>query len=118
MATVSSSIGSFTPKVRYTAGDSYQSRNIVHELLSGNVAVTFGGEPRRTGTLSFMFENGTDAYTAYLIMRDGYVFELNDFYDAGTSPLYFVVSGNIMRNWDESTADTWTLSVDFQEVQQ
>lgn len=118
MATVSSSTGSFTPKVRYTAGDSYQSRNIVHELLSGDVAVTFGGEPRRTGTLNFMFDNGTDAYTAYLIMRDGYVFELNDFDDIGTSPLYFVVAGNISREWDDATTDTWTLSVDFQEVQQ
>lgn len=115
MATISSSIGSFTPKVRYTAGDSYQTRNKIFELLSGDVAVTFGGMPRRTGTFNFMFEDGVEAYTAYLIIRDSYVLQIMDFDDIGASPMNFVVAGAITREWEAET-DTWTVSVDFQET--
>lgn len=116
MATVTSSSGaSFTPKVRYTAGDSYESRNIIHPLLGGLVAVTFGPMPMRTGTLDFFFEDELSAFSAYLIMRDGYVMQLMDFDDIGASPMNFVISGALTRSWD-AQSNAWTISVDFQEV--
>lgn len=117
MATISSSIGSFTPAVRMTVGDSYTVRNKVYDLLGGGVAVTFGATPTRSGTFEFAFLNEYDAYAAYLILRDGYVFEMTD-WDADSTNFTFVVNGEISRNWDNSTRSIWTISVDFQEVLQ
>jgi len=116
MTTVTTSSGaSFTPKVRYTAGDTYPTRNKIYDLLGGDVAVTFGAMPRRTGTFDFMFEDELSAFTAYLIMRDGYVMQIMDVDDIGASPMNFVLSGDMTRTWDAET-NTWTVSLDFQEV--
>lgn len=117
MVIVYSSTGdSFQPAVRMTVGDALSSRNNVFDLLGGGVAVTFGATPLRHGAFQFAFLSEADAYWAYTVLRDGYVFQLDDS-DAPTTNFSFVVSGEISREWDSSTTSIWTISVDFQEVQ-
>lgn len=117
MATISNGVTTITPTVKISYADSYESRNIVHPLLGGGVAVTFGGTPKRTGTLELIFSNETDANTAYVFFRDSFVFQLTDT-DAPTTNMNFVVAGNISREWVDSSISIWQLSIDFQEVQQ
>lgn len=116
MATISDGVTTITPTVRLNAADSYASRNIVHELLGGGVAITFGGEPKRTGSLDLFFNSETDANTAYQFLKNGYVFQLADTV-ASTTDMNFVIAGNISRAWDGSTLNSWLVSFDFQEVQ-
>lgn len=116
MATISDGVTTITPTVKLTAEDAYESRNIVHSLLGGGVAITFGAEPKRTGTLELAFTSETEANEAYTFFRDGYVFQLDD-PAAPTTNMNFVLSGNLSRSWDSSTRTVWVLNVDFQEVQ-
>lgn len=116
MATISDGVTTITPTVRLNAADSYSSRNIVHELLGGGVAITFGSAPLRTGTLDLYFDSEAAASTAYAFLKDGYVFQLADT-AASTTNLNFVIAGNISRAWDASTSTAWLISFDFQEVQ-
>lgn len=116
MATISDGVTTITPTIRLNVADAYASRNVVHELMGGGVAVTFGGEPKRTGNLELFFNSETSANTAYLFFKNGYVFQLIDA-DAPTSDMNFVISGSIARAWNGDTLNSWLLSVDFQEVQ-
>lgn len=116
MATISDGSTTITPTLRLNASDSYASRNIVHELLGGGVAITFGGEPKRTGTLDLYFNSETSANTAYAFLKNGYVFQLADT-DAPTLNMNFVIAGNISREWNTDTLNSWLISFDFQEVQ-
>lgn len=116
MATITDGVTTITPTVRLNASDAYESRNIVHELLGGGVAITFGGEPKRIGTLDLYFNSEASANTAYLFLKNGFVFQLADT-DAATLDMTFVIAGTISRKWDGETLNSWLVSFDFQEVQ-
>lgn len=117
MATISDGSTTISPPAKLSAADAYESRNIVHELLGGGVAVTFGAEPLRTGTLAMYFADETSCAAAYLFFKNGYVFELTDV-DKPSTNMYFVVAGAIERELQTDTRDAWILSVDVQEVVQ
>lgn len=116
MATISNGVTTITPTVRLNATDQYESRNIVHPLMGGGVAITFGSEPKRTGTLDMFFNSETAVNTAYSFFKNSFVFQLTDT-DAPTTNMTFVIAGAIKRAWDGTTSNGWLLSVDFQEVQ-
>lgn len=92
-----------------------QSRNKVHELLGGGVAITFGAEPLRTATLKMLFESETAAAAAETFLRDGFVFQLTDT-SVSTTDMYFTIAGRITRELDMDSAATWTVEADIQEV--
>lgn len=115
MATISDGSTTITPPARLTVNEAYESRNRVHELLGGGVAITFGEFPLRTGTLSLFFDNETDSKTAFDFFKNGFVFELTDM-DAPTSDMFFVVSGAMNRTKVEELRNAWILAVDVQEV--
>lgn len=117
MATISDGVTTISPAMRVSFADTYESRNVIHPLLGGGVAATFGAEPKRTGTLSMVFRSEGAANTAYLFFKNGYVFELVDD-DAPTTNMVFVVAGGISRELNGDTFNVWQLDVDFQEVQQ
>lgn len=117
MATISDGVTTITPAIRVSYADKYESRNVIHPLLGGGVATTFGSEPKRVGTLTMVFRSETAANTAYQFFKNGYVFELTDV-DAPTTNMVFVVAGGISRELNNDTFNVWQLDVDFQEVQQ
>lgn len=116
MATISNGSSTITPTIKLDANDAYASRNIVHELMGGGVAITFGGLPKRTGTMALYFNNEAASKTAYDFFVNGYVFQLTDT-DAPTTDMTFVISGNIGRRWGGTSLNEWILDVSFQEVQ-
>ncbi len=112
---ISSDVGDFSPYLRMTAEQSISSRNIIHELLGGGVAVTFGGDSLTTSTLEMLFTSEAAALDAYTKLNNGHIFELTD-YDKTSTSTYFVVSGDITRRYELDTPDTWTITVDIQQV--
>jgi hypothetical protein len=113
---ISSDVGTFSPYLRYSAESSLSSRNVVHELLSGGVAITFGGATLQTSTLEMLFTSEADSVEAFTQLNQGHIFELVDSSKPSTS-LYFVVAGDITRGLEIDSADLWTISVDIQQVE-
>jgi hypothetical protein len=112
---ISSDAGSFSPYLRLSAQQTIDSRNVIHPLLGGGVAVTFGGDSLATTTLELLFTSEADSLDAYTQLNDGHVFELTDYSKTSTST-YFVVAGSIDRQYLTETEDTWLITVDIQEV--
>ena len=109
--------GSITiyPQLRIDTSNVYESRNKVHELLGGGVAITFGEEPLRTGTLELLFTSESDAVQAVAMHRDGYVFQIADTAKPSLDMTY-VVAGQIQGVFQLDSVDAWLVSVDVQEV--
>jgi hypothetical protein len=112
---ISSDVGDFSPYLRLSAETATPSRNVVHELLGGGVAVTFGGDTLATSSLEMLFTSEADSLEAYTILNTGHIFQLTDYSKTSTS-MYFVVAGTITRRYLSETEDTWTISVDIQQV--
>lgn len=112
---ITSDVGSFSPYLRLNAEQTLPSRNIIHELLGGGVAVTFGGDTLHNTTLEMLFTSEADSLDAYNKLNAGHVFELTDYSKTSTS-MYFVVAGSITRQYLTESEDTWLISVDVQEV--
>jgi hypothetical protein len=112
---ITSDAGTFSPYLRLNATQSINSRNVVHELIGGGVAVTFGGTTEDVTTLEMLFTSEADSLTAYDQLNAGHVFELVDYSKTSTS-MFFVVAGTVSREYLTETEDTWQISVDVQEV--
>jgi len=112
---ITSDVGSFSPLLRMSASATISSRNIIHELLGGGVAVTFGGDAQGTSTLEMLFTSEADSLEAYTQLNTGHIFELTDYSKTSTST-YFVIAGSITRTYVTESEDTWTISADIQEV--
>lgn len=112
---ITSDVGSFSPLLRMSAETTISSRNIIHELIGGGVAVTFGGDSKGTSTLEMLFTSEAASLAAYTQLNTGHIFQLTDYSKTSTST-YFVVAGSITRTYVPDTEDTWTISVDIQEV--
>lgn len=104
------------PVLRLDRSNVYETRNKVHELLAGGVAVTFGGQPLRSGTLSLLFDSETAAQACLQMHLNGYVMQVVDS-SAPTLDMTYVVSGNLGAEKVEDTTDAWLVNVDVQEVQ-
>lgn len=112
---ITSDVGSFSPYLRLSAEESIDSRNIIHPLLGGGVAVTFQNENLKTSSLELLFTSEADSLDAYTQLNTGHIFELTDYSKTSTST-YFVVAGSIERQYLNETEDTWIINVDIQEV--
>ncbi len=112
---ITSDVGSFSPYLRMSAEATISSRNIIHELIGGGVAVTFGGDAKATSTLEMLFTSEAASLDAYTQLNTGHIFELTDYSKTSTST-YFVIAGAITRTFVTESEDTWTISADIQEV--
>jgi hypothetical protein len=111
-----SDAGSFSPLLRTNANETIDSRNIIHPLLGGGVAVTFGGEALATTTLEMVFTSEADALEAYTQLNLGHLFLLSDSSKESTST-FFVIAGAITREFLTDTLDTWIITCDIQQVE-
>lgn len=114
--TVTDGSTTISPILRLDRSNVYETRNKVHELLAGGVAVTFGGQPLRSGTLSLLFASETAAQACLQMHLNGYVMQVADT-SAPTLDMTYVVAGNLGAEKVEDTTDAWLVNVDVQEVQ-
>lgn len=113
---ITSDVGDFSPLLRMNADQSIASRNVIHELLGGGVAVTFGAEAKSTTTLEMLFTSEAACLDAFTKLNTGHLFQLTDYSKTSTS-MYFAVAGTIQRSYEIESDDTWVITVDVQEVQ-
>ncbi|CAI9386090.1 hypothetical protein [Microbacterium sp. T2.11-28] len=91
-----------------------ESRNIIHDLLSGNVAVTLISPRPRAGTLQLMYTAHSDAFAAFNLHAEETVFTITN-PDVTNVGMSYVVRDGIGIRQDDTRAG-WIVSVDFQEV--
>jgi len=113
---ITSDVGSFSPLMRISAQESIDSRNVIHDLLGGGVAVTFGENALSTSTLEMVFTNEEQCMIAFTQLKTGHIFYLEDYSKTSTS-IYFVVAGALQREYIIESKDTWTITVDIQQVE-
>lgn len=115
-ATITSDAGTFSPVLRLTASQAASTRNVLHELIGGGIAVTFGEDSGVTHTLEMVFTSETDSEEAFSQLRAGHLFELTDT-DKPTTSMYFVLSGTVERAYQVDSVDTWIITCDIQQVE-
>jgi hypothetical protein len=113
---ISSDVGTFSPLMRISATEEIETRNIVHDLLGGGVAITFGGRSLITSALEMVFTSEADSVDAFTQLNTGHIFELTDSSKPSTS-IYFVISGSINRELQIDSTDTWVITADVQQVE-
>lgn len=90
------------------------SQNIVHDLISGGIAVTLIAPRPRSGTLELVYGNEADANAALELHAQEDTFELvRD--DVASVNMTYVIDGAV-RLTISQTRKEWTLSVGYQEV--
>lgn len=112
---ITSDVGNFSPYLRLKADETIANRNIIHKLIGGGISVSFGGESKATTTLEMLFISEATALDAYTKLNTGHIFQITD-YDKTSISTYFVVDGNIKREYLADTVDSWLITVDIQEV--
>lgn len=113
---ITSDVGNFSPYLRLSAQQTIDSRNTIHELLGGGVAVTFGGTTLSTSSLEMLFTSEAASLDAYTKLSTGHIFQLTDYSKTSTS-MYFVVSGSIERRLEIESEDVWIITCDIQQVE-
>lgn len=98
--------------------DGYQtdrrSQNIIHDLISGGIAVTLIAPRPRSGTLYLVYDNEADAAAALAMheAEDTFTLERDDLSSVNMT---YVIDGVISLAIN-ATRSGWVLSVGYQEV--
>lgn len=94
-----------------------ESGNEIHKLIApGTIAVTLVGDYPRTGELTLVFDNDTDAEAARLILGRRTSFTLvSD--DRPVTNMSFVRQGRITSAIHDMVHHVWVFSVGYQEIE-
>lgn len=94
---------------------SVESRNVIHDLIDGSIAVTLVAARPRAGTLELFYVDEAEAWAALSMHRSADSFTIVDS-DRPDIGMTYVVDGRIGLALDDSTRDHWQVSVGYQEV--
>lgn len=92
------------------------SRNIVHNLIGGGIAVSLVAPNPRSGVVEYLFTDETEAWSCLDLHANETSFVLTDTTTPPVSMTY-VVDGEVSIRLDEATSTVWVVSVGFQEVE-
>lgn len=105
----------FSPDVVDGYQATRESQNIVHDLISGGIAVTLIQPRPRSGTLRLIFGVEADAWGCYTMHSAETTFELSRDGLDRINMTYVLAPGNLDIELD-ATRKAWIVSVPFQEV--
>lgn len=90
------------------------SRNVVHDLIGGDIAITLVPPRPRSGTLELFYPDETAAWAALTLHDETttYTVASDDRVDIDMT----YVANNVSIALDDSTRAVWVVSVDYQEV--
>lgn len=94
---------------------SRESRNVVHDLIGGGIAVTLILPRPRSGELTLRYDAEVQAWGALALLSHESAYSLTDSDRPGVG-MTFVVNGDVTLALDEDTRDTWTVQVPYQEI--
>lgn len=115
-ATITASVGGVTLPLLVTGYDTArQSRNIVHDLLSDDIAVILVPARPRSGTLELLYDDETNARGALDLHGQASTFDLvSD--ERESVNMTYVVDGEVRLTLEDETRSLWLLAVGYQEV--
>jgi len=93
----------------------HQSRNVIHDLVGGGIAVSLVAPRPRRGQVAYLFPDEYTANQCAQLHRILTTFTLAGA-DAPTTDMTYVVDGNVSVALDQDTLVLWTVSVEYQEV--
>lgn len=117
-ATISAGDGSGTTSpitVLSPYAAAYASRNVIHDLIGGGIAVSLVQPRPRSGILSLLYGTEADAIAGAQLHRAETTFTLTEDEPASISMSY-VIDGDVEVALDDETLTVWIVSVGFQEV--
>lgn len=116
--TISDGTTTITPELVLGYEVAQESRNIIHTILGrATPDVTLRFTTLRVGTLQMLFKTATEAEEARQLHINPIVFTLEST-EIPEADMSYVVSGSISTVLEDETRKLWTVSVDFQEVEQ
>jgi hypothetical protein len=108
--------GSTTPLTVLSPFESRrESRNVVHDLTGGGIAVSLVTPRPRSGTMELLYPDEAAAYAAEALHTGDTSFTLTET-DRPHLSMTYVVSGGVAVRLDEDTLELFILAVDYQEV--
>lgn len=115
--TITNGSDSITPLMSLSHESESKSGNIVHELLDGNISISFRPLRPSKGTHEFLFSTEAEANAAKILHSKTGTFVLSDT-DLPTMSMSYVIAagGKVVRKLDKDTRKRWIVSVDYQEV--
>lgn len=90
------------------------SRNVVHQLIDGNVIAALLPSTTRSGTLRMFFDNPADADTARWAHSTAGVWNYTDT-DNPAESMTYVVDGTVLKTQSDNRK-RWTLEVPYREL--
>lgn len=114
--TATSGAGTTSPTLILGYATSRESRNIVHDIIGGGIAVALVAPRPRSGDLRLFYPEEADAWAALALHGHETTFSLTDTDRPGIGMTY-VVNGSVSLALDEQTRTRWTVTVPYQEVE-
>jgi hypothetical protein len=114
--TASNGAGTTTPHlvlVPYQAN--LESRNIVHDLSGGGIAVSLVPPRPRSGEFEALYLTEAEAFDALTLHQQPTSFELAES-DVPTVGMTYVVDGTVRIRLDDQTQHVWILTIGYQEI--
>lgn len=114
--TASNGAGSSTPTTvlsPYATG--WVSRNVVHDLADGDIAVSLVMPRPRAGTLDLLYPDEASAFACAALHEEVSTFTLVET-DRPNVSMTYVVDGAVSVRLDEGTLEQFLVSVDYQAI--
>jgi len=115
--TAANGAGSTSPVsiIDYDAGN--ESRNIVHDLIGGGIAVALIAPRPRAGDMQLLYTAEADAWAAQALHRQETTFSLTDSVRTGIGMTYVLAPGGNARVTYDKRNEVWVVTVPYQEVE-
>lgn len=107
--------GSTAPVVIDGYETARESRNVIHDLIGGGIAVSLILPRPRSGELILRYTDEVQAWGALSVLSHESAYALTDSDRPGVG-MTFVVDGDVQLSLDDDTRDTWTVTVPYQEI--
>lgn len=93
----------------------WEGRNIIHDLIGGDLAVSLVAPRPRAGTIRYLFEGETEAIACAQLHREESAFQLTDTETPAVS-MQYVLDGAAEAALDPDTLQLWIVTVEYQAV--
>lgn len=114
--TASNSAGTTSPTLVLGYETTRESRNVVHDLIGGGIAVALIAPRPRSGELRLFYPVEADAWAALALHAEETTFALTDTDRPAVGMTYAVGDGGVRLGLDETTRNHWVVTVSYQEV--
>lgn len=104
-----------TPTLVTSYETAYEGRNVVHDLIGGDIAVTLVPQRLRSGTLELLYDDESEAWDAVALHVGADTFTLADPDIAAIGMLY--AAGTVSPALEDETRALWIVQVEYQELE-